>query len=109
MMKMMVGGLLAVAAAGVDARPPLYDPVALNIGLTCQWQPNCISRQKKAMKRALNHVQKTRPPAWKIQLCNRNASRARNRVDWVGYHNCIRNPSLQPPPPPARRRTKSRR
>jgi hypothetical protein len=48
------------------------------------------------MARALTFVRKQRPPVWRVQLCNRNASRGRNRVDWVGFDNCIRNAALRP-------------
>lgn len=107
-------GLCAVAAPA-DARPPLADPVALNIGISCQWQQSCIKTQSKAMKRALKYVKKTQPPLWRVQLCNRNAGRARLRVDWVGFDNCIRNSVLRPlparavKPPPRGTRKKVRR
>jgi hypothetical protein len=89
---------LCPAAASADARPPIRDGVALNIGLNCQWQKSCMARQERAMKRALDFVKKKRPAAWRIQTCNRNASRGRYRVDWVGFDNCIRNASLRPAP-----------
>ena len=91
---------LALASAAADARtrpPPLRNPALLNIGFVCRWQPRCIDRQEEAMERALKYVKKYRPPAWKIQLCNRNAGRNGTRVDWVGFNNCIRNPALRPP------------
>lgn len=97
----------ALAATPGDAKlPPLRDPVFLNIGFVCQWQTRCIERQQRAMKRSLAFVKKQRPPAWKVQLCNRNASRnrGRGRVDWVGYYNCIRNDKLKRPAAVARRR-----
>ena len=47
------------------------------------------------MNRALSYVAKRRPPKYQIQLCNRNARRAGNRVDWIGYEHCIRNPALK--------------
>jgi len=96
---------LAAGAAGAKL-PPLRDPVFLNIGFVCRWETRCIERQQRAMKRSLAFVKKQRPPAWKVQLCNRNASRyrGRGRVDWVGYYNCIRNPKLLRPAPVARRR-----
>lgn len=84
-------------SAGAAARPMLYDAVALNIGVNCQWQSQCMSKQRTAMKRALSYVEKRRPPHWRVQLCNRNARRAGYRVDWVGYDHCIRNPALKPP------------
>jgi hypothetical protein len=80
------------------ARPPLGDPVTLNIGINCQWQQRCIKSQSKAMKRALKYVKKEQPPLWRVQLCNRNAGRQRMRVDWVGFDNCIRNAVLRPVP-----------
>ena len=87
-------GLVAGTAAARNKLPPLRDPVFLNIGFVCQWQQRCINNQQRSMKRALAYVKKYRPPAWKVQQCNRNASRRRGRVDWIGYENCIRNPRL---------------
>jgi hypothetical protein len=91
---------LATALSGGQAvaRPPIYNPVTLNIGLNCQWQQRCMVQQEAAMKRALDFVRKARPASWRIHQCNRNASRSRYRVDWVGFDNCIRNASLRPPP-----------
>ena len=98
-----IGSIAATAAAPAAAKlPPLRDPVFLNIGFVCQWQARCMERQKAAMKRALGYVRKADPPRWKIHLCNRNASRARGRVDWIGFDHCIRNRDL-------RRSTASRR
>ena len=98
--------LLAPAGAEARTRPPLYDPVLLNIGLVCRWDNRCIERQKNAMKRATKFVAKYRPPIWRVQQCNRNAARGRLRVDWIGYDNCIRNAALRPAPP---RRIQKRR
>ena len=89
--------VLAAAPREADARPrpaPLYDPVGLNIGLICQWQWQCMQQQNQAMTRALKYVRNKNPPAWRIQACNRNASRKRQRVDWVGYDHCIRNDKI---------------
>ena len=87
--------VMAGAHQAAEAKlPPLRDPVFLNIGFVCRWENRCIERQRKAMDRALAYVKKTRPAAWKIQQCNRNASRSRGRVDWIGYNHCIRNPKL---------------
>ena len=95
---------LAAAAivAGIPATansklPPLRDPVFLNIGFVCNWQDGCIRKQQAAMKRSLNYVETRDPPRWKIELCNRNASRNRGkgRVDWIGFNNCIRNPAIR--------------
>ena len=74
--------------------PPLRDPVFLNIGFVCQWQERCVERQQRAMKRSLGYVKKYRPATWKIEQCNRNASRRRGRVDWIGFEHCIRNPKI---------------
>jgi hypothetical protein len=91
-----MAALAAIGFSGSTARTAvLHDPVALNIGVNCQWQPHCMARQRSAMKRALGFVAKTRPPQWRIQLCNRNASRGGNRVDWIGFDHCIRNSSLR--------------
>ena len=89
---------LSGGAGAVDARPPLGDPVALNIGISCQWQQQCMKAQTKAMKRSLKYVKKSQPPSWRLQTCNQNAGRNQLRVDWVGFDNCIRNPALQPIP-----------
>jgi len=86
--------------APVYAVAPLYDAVALNIGVNCQWQKRCIGSQRRAMNDARKYIAKYNPPLWRIHLCNRNAARTRDRVDWVGFNNCIRNDALQPPPPP---------
>lgn len=83
---------------GAFARPLLGDPVTLNIGFVCQWQQRCMALQQKAMKRSLKMVRKEQPPTWRIEMCNRNASRNRYRVDWVGFENCIRNTTLRPLP-----------
>jgi hypothetical protein len=90
--------ILMPVAAHARGRPPLSDPVSLNIGLVCQWQDRCMAAQKKAMKRALNFVRKGQLPSWRVQLCNRNAGRSRYRVDWVGFENCVRNDTLRPLP-----------
>ena len=89
--------ITAPAAAGLS---PLNDPGFLNIGLSCRWDNRCMSTQRKAMKRALGYVRKMQPAAWRVQLCNRNAGRGYQRVDWVGFDHCIRNETLRPPPPP---------
>jgi len=90
--------------------PPLRDPVFLNIGFVCRWQTHCMQLQEKAMKRALSYVKKKDPPLWKVQQCNRNASRnrGRGRVDWIGYYNCIKNPALQRRAVPSGRTTRRR-
>ena len=88
----------ALSLSASPARPAvLHDPIALNIGVNCQWQPRCMKQQRGAMKRALGFVVRARPPQWRIQLCNRNASRGGNRVDWIGFDHCIRNSGLRQP------------
>jgi hypothetical protein len=77
------------------ARAPLTDPVALNIGINCQWQARCVSAQTKSMKRAMKFIDKRQPPLWRVNTCNRNAARGRSRVDWVGFDNCIRNEDVR--------------
>jgi hypothetical protein len=96
---------LSSAAMAAQAAVPLYDSIGLNIGFNCRWQQSCIAEQQRAMKHSLVYVKKRQPPVWRVHLCNRNASRGRNRVDWVGFNNCIRNASLGPP----RRSAKKRR
>lgn len=100
----LAGALLAGAGSPAEAAAPLNNPALLNIGLVCKWDSRCIKRQERAMGRALSYVKTRRPPQWKIQACNRNAARGRNRVDWVGYVNCITNPRLARAPVRSRRR-----
>jgi hypothetical protein len=95
---------LSSPAMAAQAPVPLYDSIALNIGFNCRWQQRCIAEQQRAMKHSLAYVKRRQPPAWRVQLCNRNASRGRNRVDWVGFDNCIRNAALRPPGRAARKR-----
>lgn len=85
-------------SANTPNPPALLQPAVLNIGHICRWDRGCMKKQQQAMRRALSYVNKRRPPVWKVQLCNRNASRRRSRVDWIGFNNCIRNPSLRPAP-----------
>jgi hypothetical protein len=87
----------AAAATRSNPPPPLYNPVLLNIGMVCRWEARCMYRQEDAMKRALKYVRKKNPPNWRIQLCNRNARRGSQRVDWIGFEHCIRNQALRPP------------
>ena len=101
-MKLIIAAAAAVAAGGMaaissgaPARGIVHDPVALNIGVNCQWQSHCIALQRRAMRRALNYVADMRPPQWRVQLCNRNANRGGYRVDWVGFDHCIRNSALK--------------
>ena len=105
----VIAGAMLFCAAATSARSaaPLYDPVSLNIGLNCQWQQRCIREQTKAMRHALKYVKNKRPPSWRIQACNKNASRRSLRVDWIGFNNCIRNASVPPVPQrPIRKRTR---
>jgi len=98
-MKWMLGApavLMLPLIARADARPVLYDAVALNIGINCQWQTHCMAQQRTAMKRSLGYVEAKRPPHWRVQMCNRNAGRGGYRVDWIGFEHCIRNDQLRP-------------
>jgi hypothetical protein len=100
-----VAALAAIPLTASAARAPvLHDAVALNIGVNCQWQPRCMAQQRSAMNRALRFVAKMRPPQWRIQLCNRNASRGGNRVDWIGFEHCIHNSALRQPAVPKKRK-----
>jgi hypothetical protein len=90
----------AAASAGTILRGQLADPVALNIGLICQWNEECMADHKIAMQKALKFVVKYRPPQWRIEQCNRNASRGgKARVDWIGFNQCVRNEDLRYNPP----------
>ena len=93
-----VAMLMFVSGAATAKVPPLRDPVFLNIGFVCQWRDSCIAKQRSANKKAMAYVNKYDPPAWKVQQCNRNASRyhGRGRVDWIGFNNCIRNKAIRP-------------
>jgi len=105
--RLAAAALLLIGAAGAgagQAQPPIRDPAFLNIGFLCQWQQKCIGMQTHAMNRALGFVRKHQPPEWRVQQCNRNAARFPQRVDWVGYDRCIRNPVLQYVPPPVQAR-----
>lgn len=97
-------GLAVPSPARASAGPMLKNPAVLNIGFVCRWQDPCIRKQKVAMVYALKFVDYYRPPAWRIQQCNRNASRGGTRVDWIGFNNCVRNANLQPPSRKRRRR-----
>jgi hypothetical protein len=105
MTRILVAAVLAFlsAAAGAEQRPILHDAVALNIGVNCQWRTQCMKQQRFAMKHSLSYVAKGRPPEWRVQLCNRNASRGGVRVDWIGFDHCIRNAQLRPPARPKKR------
>jgi hypothetical protein len=91
--------LCAPAAISAQSRwepvPPLKNPALLNIGFVCRWQSACIDKQNRAMRVSLAYVKKRKPPAWKVQLCNRNASRNGTRKDWVGFNRCIRNAAIR--------------
>ena len=95
---------LSSAAMGAQAPVPLYHSIGLNIGFNCRWQQRCIGEQHRAMMHSLTYVKRQQPPVWRVHLCNRNASRGRNRVDWIGFDNCIRNAALRPQGRAARKR-----
>ena len=96
--------MTAMPAGAAPGRAILYDPVALNIGVGCQWQVRCIAQQRAAMVSALSYVARKKPSQSFVHLCNRNASRGHSRTDWIGYEHCIRNPSLRPASASSRRR-----
>ena len=101
----MAAALAALPLSANWARAPvLHDAVALNIGVNCQWQARCMAQQRRAMGQALSYIAKARPPQWRVQLCNHNASRGGNRVDWIGLDHCIRNARLKAPAPTRGRR-----
>jgi hypothetical protein len=86
--------LISGAAAAQSTRA---HPVIHNIGSLCRWQKSCMAQQQLAMQRALNFVAVSRPASWRVHLCNRNASRAHNKMDWAGFDACIRNKKLKRP------------
>ena len=92
---LLVGAALFGAAPGA-ATAPLNDPILVNTGFVCRWEPRCMRKQDSARKRALRYVSRKHVAPSKIHLCNRNASRARHRVDWIAFDHCIRNGRLQP-------------
>jgi hypothetical protein len=87
---------LLISAAG-NTQTRRAHPVIQNIGTLCKWQKACMAKQQHSMQRALSYVAVNRPASWRVHLCNRNASRARNKVDWVGFDACIRNKKLKRP------------
>ena len=88
--------LAILATSAAAGRPPIIrDPVALNIGVNCQWESGCMKRQRAAMNHALRFVAEHRPPQWRVEQCNRNAGRGPDRMDWVGFDHCIQNASLK--------------
>ncbi|HEX5258747.1 MAG TPA: hypothetical protein VFW35_08200 [Sphingomicrobium sp.] len=93
----MAAILLIAWQARAYALAPLHDPVALNIGINCQWQRTCQRRQQQAMAEARQYVATARPALWRIHMCNKNARRGAASVDWIGFENCVRNPQLRPP------------
>lgn len=95
---MLAFAALALMGSQVQghALAPLYDPVALNVGISCQWQRSCQRRQLDSMARASAFIASAHPPLWRIHLCNSNARRGTARVDWIGFDNCIRNTQLRP-------------
>jgi hypothetical protein len=86
-----------MSASGARATAPIYDPVSLNIGISCQWKQECQRRHMKALRSANKFIAAKHPPLWKIHLCNKNARRSPYRIDWIGFNVCIRNPNLSPP------------
>lgn len=110
---MLGSALMMFAIAGASPGAPINDPVQLNIGISCRWDTNCVKQQQRAMRKSLAYVAKYHPPLWRIQQCNRNASRGTAKVDWTGFNNCVRNAGLvyrpPPPPPPAKAKIRKKR
>ena len=90
-----VAGRVEASRSPGSYRAPLRNPALLNIGFVCRWQSHCIRTQQIAMGRSLKHMRSYPPASWKVQLCNRNASRDGTRKDWVGFENCLRNTGLR--------------
>jgi hypothetical protein len=99
----MINAAMLLAFLGIlGARPhhrvaPIHDPALINIGLVCRWDRSCIDLQQAAMRRSMQRVAVTKPPLWKLHLCNRNAARGPYRTDWIGFENCISNNRLKRP------------
>jgi len=100
--------LFAVPLLAGPAAATAVDPVSVNIRAICKSQKRCMVQQRAAMRHALNYLATERPPGWRLQVCNRNASRGSLRVDWVGFDNCLRNPALKPPLGPRKARKRLR-
>jgi hypothetical protein len=96
--KALLGLALLASSGGARALAPIHDPVALNVGINCQWHRSCERRQFRALGDARQYIARAHPPLWRIHLCNRNAARSASRIDWVGFDNCIRNTRLKRPP-----------
>lgn len=86
--------LFGAAVSAAARRPPLRDPALIRVGILCRWERGCMQKQQSAMTSALRYVDRKSPPVARIHACNRNASRGVDRVDWVGFNNCIRNPRI---------------
>jgi hypothetical protein len=88
-------GLSVIGAASrALALAPIYDPVALNIGINCHWLRSCQLKQRNAMSDSRRFMAREHPATWRIHLCNKNARRGPARIDWIGFNNCIRNSHL---------------
>lgn len=87
--------LLLCAPEPAEGRSGVH-PVLRNIASLCRGQPACVARQQYAMRQAMTFMVQKKPAVRKVELCNRNAARSRQRVDWIGFNNCIRNPRVGP-------------
>ena len=101
--------LLLGEAAPSASRAPLQDRVALNIGINCRWEQQCIRSQQFGMRGAAQYIERYDPPLWRIHQCKRNAWRKGNRLDWTGFNNCVRNAAFRYQPPARRPSTGARR
>lgn len=87
-----------IVSTDASARTRQAHPVIQNIGGLCGWRKQCMALQQRSMQSALSFVASSRRlPMWRVHLCNRNASRASNKIDWVGFDACIRNKKLKRP------------
>ena len=96
-LRLAIAVLMLGSSGALAAKPGVVHPVVRNISTLCKGDKACIQRQWKGMQSAFAYMRAKRPPIWKIEQCNRNASRQRNRVDWLGFNNCVRNPKVKPP------------
>ena len=94
----VIASLAFAPVAGAHAaNPSVVHPVYRNIASICGGQKSCIDRQWRGMQRAFAYMRNKGVPVWKIDVCNRNATRKSRRIDWIGFDNCIRNTKLRRP------------
>ena len=94
---------LLLLGAVSASRAPVRDRLALNIGINCRWEPQCIRTQQFGRRDAVQYIRRYNPPRWRIAQCRRNARRYGNRLDWTGFNNCVRNAAIRYRPRALRR------